>query len=119
MVVKDSAAKGRKRGPQQLDDNEDIDITDAKFLTKIEKCGRWCLVFRACYIEKMHFVGLEEESKFGFEDPIRFLDDEHKDMGITEDLRDAIPKKYHNLFSLCADDSKRGDSVSKVCCSNF
>ena len=78
MVVKDSATKGRKRGPQQLDDNEDIEITDARFLTKIEKCGRWCLVFRACYVDKSHFVGLDKEPKFGLGDRIRFLDDDEE-----------------------------------------
>ena len=119
MVVQDSATKGRKRGPQQLDDNDDVEITDPKFLLKIDKCARWCLVFRACYVDKLHFVGLDGESKFGFGDPIRFLDDDHNDMGITKDLHDAIPKKYHNLFSVSADDSKKGNVIAKVYFSNF
>ena len=119
MVVKDSATKGRKRGPQQLDDIEDIEITDARFLTKIEKCGRWCLVFRACYVDKSHFIGLDKDSKFGLGDRIRFLDDDHKNQGITEDLRDAIPKKYHNLLSISANDTKTGDAISKVCCITY
>jgi hypothetical protein len=50
MVVQDSATKGKKRGPQQLDDNDDVEIMDPKFLLKIDKCAKWCSVFRACYV---------------------------------------------------------------------
>ncbi|KDR67395.1 hypothetical protein GALMADRAFT_216478 [Galerina marginata CBS 339.88] len=114
MVIRDSGAKGRKRGPQKIDDDEDTDITlDSNLFAKIVKLGRWCVLFRACYFDIGHFVGLDEESTFGVDDPVRFLDDEHKDMGITEDLRDAIPQKYHRLFSVSADASKKGDSISK------
>jgi len=119
MVVQDSATKGRKRGPQQLDNNDDVEITDPRFLLKINKCARWCLVFRACYVDKMHFVGLDKESKFGLGDQICFLDNDHTNMGITEDLHDAIPKKYHNLVTVSAYDSKKGNMIAKVYFSNF
>ncbi|KDR65882.1 hypothetical protein GALMADRAFT_148365 [Galerina marginata CBS 339.88] len=114
MAIKESATKGRQRGPQKLDETEDIDITDTKFALKMEKYARWCLIFRACYIARTHFFELDKDSLFGVDDPIRFLDEDHIDKGITEDLRDAIPKQFHNLFSVCAEgESKPNDPISK------
>lgn len=108
-AVQKLAVAPRRRGPQELpgldgSNSEEITVPvtstglDQHQMALLQKCGRWCFVFRACFVEVTDFHKINTPMGFAYNDSIRFALD-NKDHGVASDLRDSVPERYWELMS--------------------